>query len=83
MNKITKNQYEFALERIEYLLPLVADNTPSNDGNAIELSAMSDVVIVYEKEHYPIGKQTVLQQVKLPVKENRMPLYRKKIKEFV
>ena len=24
--------------------------------NAIELSAMSDIVIEYEKEHYPIGK---------------------------
>jgi len=37
MNKITKYQYEFALARIEELLPVVDDNTPANDKNAIEL----------------------------------------------
>lgn len=31
MSKITKEQYEFALERVEELLPLVDDNTPVND----------------------------------------------------
>jgi len=28
MNKVTKEQYEFALARVEELLPLVDDNTP-------------------------------------------------------
>lgn len=55
MAKITKDQYELALARIEELLPVVDDNTPSNDRNAVELTMMSDVVIDYEKEHYPIG----------------------------
>ena len=54
MNKITKVQYEFALEKIEHLLPLVDDNTSKNDKNAIELSVMSEIVIAYEKEHYPM-----------------------------
>ena len=31
MNKVTKEQYEFALARVEELLPLVDDNTPAND----------------------------------------------------
>ena len=31
MNKITKEQYEFSLARIEELLPLVKDDTPAND----------------------------------------------------
>ena len=35
MERITKEQYEFALNRIEELLPLVTDETPSNDKNAI------------------------------------------------
>ena len=61
MSKITKEKYEFALTRIEELLPLVDDNTPANDRNAIELTMMSDVVIEYEKEHYPIAKPTVAQ----------------------
>ena len=42
MNKVTKEQYEFALARVEELLPLVDDNTPSNDKNAVELTVMSD-----------------------------------------
>lgn len=59
MSNITKEQYEFALERIEELLPLVDENTPLNDNKAIELSMMSDIVIAYEKEHFPINKSTV------------------------
>lgn len=55
MNKVTKEQYEFALARIEELLPLVDNNTPADDKNAVELSVMSDVVIAYEKEYYPIS----------------------------
>ena len=51
MSKINKQQYEFAIQRIEELLPLVNDDTPTNDKNAIELSLMSDIVISYEKEH--------------------------------
>lgn len=59
MNKISQEQYEFALARVEELLPLVNDNTPANDKNAIELSVMSDIVIAYEKEHFSIPKPTV------------------------
>lgn len=63
MAKITKEQYEFALSRIEELLPIVDDNTPANDRNAVELTMMADVVIAYEKEHYPIGKPTIAQLI--------------------
>ena len=72
MAKITKEQYEFALARIEELLPVVDDNTPSNDRNAVELTMMSDVVIDYEKEHYPIGKPTVAQLIQLSLEEKNM-----------
>ena len=72
MAKITKEQYEFALARIEELLPLVDDNTPANDRNAIELSMMSDVVIDYEKEHFPIAKPTVAQLIQLSLEEKNM-----------
>ena len=80
MSKITKEKYEFALTRIEELLPLVDDkellplvddNTPANDRNAIELTMMSDVVIEYEKEHYPIAKPTVAQLIQLSLEEKR------------
>ena len=72
MSKITKEQYQFALTRIEELLPLVDDNTPTNDRHAVELTMMSDVVIEYEKEHYPIGKPTVAELIELSLEENNM-----------
>jgi HTH-type transcriptional regulator/antitoxin HigA len=72
MSKITKKQYEFALARVEELLPLVDDNTSANDRNAIELTMMSDIIIDYEKEHYPIGKPTVAQLIQLSLDEKNM-----------
>lgn len=72
MGRITKEQYEFALTRIEELLPLVNDDTPANDRNAIELTMMSDVVIEYENEHYPIGKPTVAQLIQISLEEKNM-----------
>ena len=72
MVKITKEQYEFALARIEELLPMVDDNTPANDRNAVELAMMSDVVVNYETEHYPIGKPTVAQLIQLSLDEKHM-----------
>ena len=72
MSKITKEQYEFALARIEELLPLVDENTPANDRNAVELTMMSDVVIAYEKDHYPISKPTVGQLISLSLEEKQM-----------
>lgn len=72
MNKTTERQYEFALQRIEELLPLVDDNTPANDRNAVELTLMSDIVIAYEKEHFPISKPTVAQLISLSLEEQKM-----------
>ena len=72
MSKITKEQYEFALQRVEELLPLVDDNTPTNDRNAVELTMMSDIIIDYEKEHYPIGKPTVAQLIQISLDEKNM-----------
>lgn len=72
MSHITKEQYEFALARIEELLPLVDDNTAANERNAVELTMMSDIIIDYEKEHVPISKPTVAQLIQLSLKERNM-----------
>ncbi|MDR2652090.1 MAG: helix-turn-helix transcriptional regulator [Prevotellaceae bacterium] len=69
MNTITKEQYEFALAKIEELLPLVDDSTPFNDKNSLELSAMSDIVIDYENEHFPVEKPTVAELIELSLEE--------------
>lgn len=72
MRKITKDQYEFALNRIEDLLPLVGEATPANDRNAVELTLVSDIVISYEKEHFPIEKPTVSELIELFLEEKGM-----------
>lgn len=72
METITKEQYEFALNRIEELLPQVTDETPANDKNAIELTLMSDIVEVYEKKHFPIGKPTVAELIELSLEDKHM-----------
>ena len=72
MTEITQIQYEYALARIEELLPLVDDSTPANDKNAVELSIMSEIVIAYEKEHFPIEKPTIAQLIELALEEANM-----------
>ncbi|MBQ9661443.1 MAG: helix-turn-helix domain-containing protein [Bacteroidales bacterium] len=57
MGRITEMQYQYALERIEDLLPLVSGEDP-NEEKAVELSIYSDIIIEYEKEHFPIEKPT-------------------------
>lgn len=56
---LNQMRYEYALRRVEELLPLVDDSKPASAPEAIELAIMSDFVIAYEKEHYPIGKPTL------------------------
>lgn len=69
---ISKQQYEYALNRIEELLPLVTDETPVTDKNAIELTIVSDVVEAYEKSHYPIAKPTIGELISLSIEEKGM-----------
>ena len=59
MAEITKEQYEYALERIEELLPYVGNDVPINDKHMIEMDIVSDIVCRYEKIHYPIAKPTL------------------------
>lgn len=70
--EITKQQYEYALNRVEELLPLVGEDTPAYDKNAVELTIVSDVVENYEKEHFPIGKPTIGELISLSIEERGM-----------
>lgn len=72
VGQISKKQYEFALAKIEELLPLVTDDTPVDDDNALELSLMSEIVVAYEKEHYPIEQPTVAELIGLSLEEKGM-----------
>lgn len=70
--EISKKQYEFALERIEQLLPVVDDTVAADDRNAVELSLMSEIVIEYESIHYPIEKPTIAELIELALEEKQM-----------
>ena len=55
MTKIENNeQYEWAVARVEQLLPLVDDTTPRTDPNSIELELLSNLVADYSEEHFSI-----------------------------
>lgn len=55
---VTKKQYEYALKRVEDLLPLINESTPTNDRNALELSMAADMVRDYEMQYHPIETPT-------------------------
>lgn len=61
--------YRVALKRIDELLPLVNDDTPTDDANLLELDMLSDMVEEYEEIHYPVGKPTLLEIIKLRMYE--------------
>lgn len=70
MTKIeNKEQYDWAMARIEQLLPLVDDNTPRNDPNSIELELLSNLAADYSDEHYSIGKPALGDVIKLRMTE--------------
>lgn len=53
--EITETMYEFALARIEELLPITPDCAPEENRNMAELEIVSSIVEEYEYIHYPIG----------------------------
>ena len=61
--------YDAALKRIEYLEDFVDDETPTTDPNALELDMLIDLVEEYEAIHYPIGKPSLMETIKLRMYE--------------
>jgi len=53
---VTQIEYEAIMTRVNELVEIVDDLTPATDKNLIELDFLTDLVVAYEKEHYPIGK---------------------------
>jgi HTH-type transcriptional regulator/antitoxin HigA len=70
MTKIeTKSQYDWAVARVEELLPLVGENTPRDDKNSIELELLSNLVADYSEEHFSIGTPTLQDVIRLRMYE--------------
>lgn len=52
---LTEEQYNWAVARVEELLPLVGEDTPTGDPASIELEILSNLVADYSDEHFAIG----------------------------
>ena len=72
MRQITEAQYQFALSRIEELLPMVGEDMSADDPKAVDLAMMSDIVIDYEESHYPIEKPSVAELITDGLKEMKL-----------
>lgn len=70
MTKIENEaQYDWAVARVEELLPLVTDETPVTDAAYIELNLLSNLVADYSDEHYDLGKPSLIDVMKLRMYE--------------
>ena len=70
MTKIeNEKQYEWAVARVEQLLPLVNDDTPETDSNYIEMVLLSNLVADYSEEHYSLGNPSLTDVIKLRMYE--------------
>ncbi|MGB0950159.1 MAG: helix-turn-helix domain-containing protein [Marinirhabdus sp.] len=70
MRKIkSKKEYKAVSNRIESLLGIVDNTTPSNDQNYIELDVLSDMVADYEEKHEPITAPALTEVIKLRMYE--------------
>ena len=65
----SKKEYQAVCDRIEELLAIVTNETPTNDKNFIELDLLSDMVADYEEQHEPIGLPTLVEAKKLRMYE--------------
>lgn len=82
MKKIkTEKEYEAIISRVDELMAVVDDSTPTTDKNMIELDFLTDLVIAYEKEHFPVTIPTLSEVVKLRMYE--MNLTQKKLAELL
>lgn len=62
-------EYKAVMERIEELLPLVNDDTPSDDRNLIELDLLSGLASEYEDEAFPVKTPDLVSVLKLRMYE--------------
>ena len=65
----TEKQYKAACARVEELLKVVGNNTPTDDKNYLELDLISDLVADYEEEHFPVEAPSLVDVIKLRMYE--------------
>jgi HTH-type transcriptional regulator/antitoxin HigA len=78
---VTKVEYEAIMARIDELVEIVDDNTSQTDRSYIELDFLTDLIVAYEKEYYPIGKPALADVIKVRMSE--MNLTQKTLAEIL
>lgn len=76
-----RTQYDWAVNKVEELLPYVKDDTPRDDPNSIELELLSEMVAEYSEEHFSIGEPSLIDILKLRMYE--MGLNQKSLAELI
>lgn len=70
MTKIENEmQYQVALKRVEELMLRLPEDTPEDDPQMVELTLLGNLVADYDEEHYPIGKPSLIEVIKLRMYE--------------
>lgn len=70
MTKIENEaQYNWAVKRVEELLPLVNDDTPTIDPASMELELLSNLVADYSEAHFALGEPSLIDVIKLRMYE--------------
>lgn len=64
-----EKEYKAVMERIDELLLVVDDDTPTTSKDYIELMLLSDLVSDYEDAHYPVAIPTLAEVIKLRMYE--------------
>lgn len=63
------NQYNWAVTRVEALLPLVGEDMPETAPERIELELLSGLVADYSEEHFSLGEPSLNDVLKLKMFE--------------
>ena len=62
-------QYNWAVKRVEELLPMIDDHTPLDDPYHIELELLSNLVADYSDKHFSLGEPSLPDVIKLRMYE--------------
>lgn len=70
MTKIENEmQYQAALKRVEELMLSLPEDTPADNPELIEMTLLGNLVADYDEEHFPIGKPSLMEVMKLRMYE--------------
>lgn len=69
-----KEQYDWAIKRVEELLPMVNDDMPLDDPKLIELELLSELVAGYEDTLRPIRSAEIIDVQDYPVDKDILAL---------